>query len=214
MNRKSRPYVGLPDFLMLTDRRLQYLDVLVYTALKWYNNPEDECFPSQETVGKLAGLSRGFVINAIERLENAEIIEVVRSKDKCVSNHYYFAPPHMNKHLSKIPKDFFELTSDLTANERAMLLCLRQFFHHGHLEFRGTKPVGFFAECVGLTEPTVRKQFENLIKKEYIGKRYIRLKSCDDKADVCFFLTDKVDWDFREYETNKVIQQPTFLYVA
>ena len=191
--------MALPDFLLLTDQNLQYLDVLVYTAFKWFNNDaEDKCFPMHETVGKLAGLSRRFVINSVKRLEDAGIISVVRSKKIREPNHYYFAPPHRNKRLEKIPKDFFKLTADLSSCERAMLLCLRQFFHHGFAQFIQSKPTEFFAKWLGLSTPTVRKQLNGLFAKGYISKRYVNGRS-QKKNDVWLYLTAKLNWDFSGY---------------
>jgi hypothetical protein len=84
--------VALPDFLKITDHGLQYLDILVYTALRWFNNVEDSlCKPMHETVGKKAGLSKRFVIESVKRLEASDAISVDRSEVNRVSNQYFFA---------------------------------------------------------------------------------------------------------------------------
>jgi hypothetical protein len=200
VNECLRPYVPLPDFLFLTDQNLQYLDVLVYTALRWFNKVVDrECFPMHETVGQLAGLSKRFVIDSIKRLEDADIITVKRSEKKRESNFYFFAKPKWNDRLEKIPKDFFELTRDLGKCERAMLLCLRQFFNNIKYECHEAKPVDFFAKWLGLTKDQVRKQFSALVEKSYITERFV-ISKYSAKARRFYKLSDKVDWNYEEYE--------------
>ncbi|UEG53429.1 helix-turn-helix domain-containing protein [Mucilaginibacter daejeonensis] len=205
--------MALPNFLKLTDQGLQYLDISVYTAFKWHDNPDQDCFPMHETVGKMAGLSKRFVIESVKRLEASGVITVDRSEVKRVSNLYYFAKPHRNTILDKIPKDFFELTSDLTKNERAMLLCLRQFFNHLPYECHESKPCEYFGEWLGISKDTVRKQFSALIAKGYIAERF-NIRKCGQKARTYYMLTDKIDWNYEEYEKKEEVIDSTTLKVA
>jgi hypothetical protein len=207
----TKPYVDLPNFYKLTDQNLEYKDVLVYTALKWFNNDLDSlCFPRHDTVGKLAGVSKNFVIASIKRLEVSGVISVKRDSQKHKSNHYYF-PKAIHKWQGKslrgkedkVHKDFFKNTVDLTANERAMLLCLRMFFRDLQAECHIPNPIAHFAEWLGLTKDQVRKQFAGLIRKDYVTEQFAFRKKCD-KARSYYTLTNRVDWDFREYEWKVV----------
>lgn len=205
MNESLRPYVPLPDFLFLADQNLQYLDVLVYAALRWFNRVElNECFPMHETVGKKAGVSKRFVIDSVKRLEDAGLVRVKRSDRKRESNYYYFAKPKWNSRLEKVPKDFFELTEDLGKCERAMLLCIRQFFNNIKYECHTAKPVEFFAKWLGLTKDQVRKQFSGLISKGYIEERAVISKQ-SSKARRYYKLTKKIDWNYDEYVTENIL---------
>lgn len=196
-----RPYVALPDFLFLDRDNLQYLDVLVYTALRWFNRIEsDECFPKHETIGIKAGVSKNTVIASVKRLEEAGLISVKRSNKIRESNYYYFTAPRWNNRLEKIPKDFFETTKDLSSHERAMLLCIRQFFNNVKYECHEPKPIKFFAKYLGLTENQVRKQFSGLISKDYIKERYTISKFSDNLRRY-YKLTDKIDWSFDQYQS-------------
>jgi DNA-binding MarR family transcriptional regulator len=200
----TKPYVGLPNFYKLTDQNLEYKDVIVYTALKWFNNDLDSlCFPRHDTVAKLAGVSKNFVIASIKRLELASVITVERSKQKHKSNYYYFAKPWRNRRQDKISKDFFKNTLDLTSHERAMLLCIRMFFDESNNECYLPNPVVHFAKWLGLTKDQVRKQFAALLKKDYIAEHFVNRKR-SDKVRSYYKLTDKVDWDFSEYEWKVV----------
>jgi DNA-binding MarR family transcriptional regulator len=203
----TKPYVGLPNFYKLTDQHLEYKDVLVYTALKWFNNSFDSlCFPRHDTVGKLSGVSKNYVIASIKRLEVAGAITVKRDKQKHKSNYYYFPKIQYRSQgrvfyekEDKIHKDFFKNTKNLTSNERAMLLCIRKFFNEFTNECHVQDAISFFAKCLGLTRDQVRKQFAALLKKGYVDKRYVMHKR-SDSVRTFYKLTDKLDWDFSEYE--------------
>jgi DNA-binding MarR family transcriptional regulator len=203
----TKPYVGLPNFDNLTDQQLEYKDVLVYTALKWFNNNFDSlCFPRHDTVGKLAGVSKNYVIASIKRLEVAGAITVKRDKQKHKSNYYYFPKTQyrsqgrlFNEKEDKIHKDFFNSTTDLTSSERAMLLCIRSFFNEFENECHVQDTVSYFAKRLGLTRDQVRKQFTALLEKGYVNKRYVMHKR-SDMVRTFYKLTNKLDWDFSEYE--------------
>ncbi|WP_377101267.1 helix-turn-helix domain-containing protein [Mucilaginibacter calamicampi] len=195
-----KPYVGLPNFNKLTRSGLQYIDIQVYTALKWYNNAVDNlCFPTHETISERSGVCKKTVIASIKRLERSGVIDVKRSDKKNKSNLYYFARPWHTNSLSKIPKDYFEATSELSSYESAMLLCVRQFFNEFRLQCHAPKAITHFASELGLTREQVRKQFSSLISKGFVEERFVIYKK-KDKVRTYYQLTNKVDWDFSMYE--------------
>ena len=195
-----KPYVGLPNFNKLTEAGLQYIDVQVYTALKWHNNGIDRlCFPSHDTVADRAKVCKNTVIASIKRLERKGIIDVKRSDKKNKSNCYYFSKPWYTNCLSKVPKDYFEATSELTSYESAMLLSIKQFFNEFRFQCHQPKPIAYMANELGLSKDQVRKQFSSLISKGFVEEKIVVYKK-KDKVRAFYQLTNKVDWDFSEYE--------------
>lgn len=188
----------MPDFLKLTDNNLQYLDALTYASLQSFNNSDNNCFAKHETIGKRVGLSKRFVIDSIKRLELAEFITVERSDKKKVSNQYYFADKIGKWFIStsKVPRAIFEAI-DLTIYEKAMFICLRQFFNHGLLTC--IEGIPFFAKYLGLSYSTVSKQFNSLIDKGYIAQKHI-IRKGSKKNFVKYYFTDKINWDYYDFE--------------
>lgn len=191
-------YVPVPDVLKLQDKHLHYLDMLIYASLRSFDNPSDGCFARHETIGKRAGLSKNFAIYSIRRLEDAGLITVERSKKIRVSNKYFFVNKEGSFTLrtEKIPRTIFD-AEDLSSNEKALLICIRQFYNHGKLTCMEGVP--FYSKWLGLTESTIRKQFGSLIAKGYISK-FQSINNHDKRINKRFILSDKLNWDFTHCE--------------
>jgi DNA-binding MarR family transcriptional regulator len=179
-------FVVIPNFYLLDKSKIQYLDILIYTALKSFDNASKGCFPMHETIANLAGMSKRFVIGSIKRLEAAGLITVQRSLKKKNKNHYHF---NKLERFEQIPYDVFEASS-LTPNEKAMLICLRQFFIHGVLTCVDDVP--FFARWLGLSYNTVKPMYNSLVDKGYIKEEFRFYRN------QCSYtykrLTDKLSW--------------------
>jgi AraC-like DNA-binding protein len=209
VNTNAGPYVNVPDFLDLKDKNLQYLDALIYVTIKSFNDTSsDICFPSHETIAKRAGMSTRFVIDSIKRLEAYSLIKVERSKDrfkKRASNYYCFIEGvgKMFHTTKKIPTAIFD-AKELTANEKAMMICLRQFFNHGLLTSIWT--VSEYAKRLGLSYSIVKKQFDSLVVKGFITESQKLLKSLK-KSNKVYKFSNKINWDYWYLDKPKELIQ-------
>ncbi|TCC98042.1 helix-turn-helix domain-containing protein [Pedobacter psychroterrae] len=163
----QRRFIKKPLF-NFHNSNLKYMDVLVYVAIKSYDNKEGLCFPSHETIGKRAGLSSDFVIDSIKRLESEGCLSVYRHEkfrepNRSYSNKYYFPEVEV---FNPIPYEIFEAT-DLTGNEKAMLLLLRQFAKSSIDIFASMDE---FVKVLGLSKQIIYKRYNSLIKKGYLTK--------------------------------------------
>jgi DNA-binding MarR family transcriptional regulator len=174
MNVHMGQFVLVPGLLNLKDKDLQYLDTLVYASLRSFNNAANgDCFPTHETIAGRAGLSKRFVINSIRRLETAGLVKVERSTKVKVSNQYYFDLPGTQLSMARIPFELFYILN-LTPYEKAMLICIRQFFEHGFLKCMYN--VKKLANYLGLTYRIVSKQYHQLVAKHYITELRVNFK--------------------------------------
>lgn len=195
-------YVLIPHVYNLKQQGLEYKDILTYATLRSFLNSENKrCFPSQETIGKKAGMSKTYVIDSIKRLKSAGLITIEQSPKLRVSNKYRFEELICP---SKIPVEFFEV-EDLTANEKGMLLCLRQFFQCLSLShLSNTKRV---ANVLGLTYHQVNKQYMQLVAKGFIIETVKPKGMWSNKTYTVRSLNqDRLNWNFH-VETKTL---PTF----
>nr|WP_294898586.1 helix-turn-helix domain-containing protein [uncultured Pedobacter sp.] len=193
MHNKPRAFVKKPIFLKLKTNKLNYLDILTYTAIKSFDNPKGGCFPSNEKIASRSGLSRTFVIESIKRLEKSNYLKIYKngnfkSPNRSFPNQYSFKPVHL---FNPVPYNIFEVT-DLTVYQKAMLLLLRQF---AVTDFEIDGTINKFADRLELTYNTIKKQFDSLILKGYlkpIDKRLTELKI--------------IDWSYPEHRIGNIIQ--------
>jgi len=196
-------FVTIPPLLNLKDKKIKYTDLLIYAALKSYNSQyaneywfrnrpyEDGCFPSLATIAGQAGVAKGTVIAAIKRLEAAKFITINRSVKLKVANHYWF--PELSQTYT-IPYRLFR-TKELTSNEKAMLICIRQFYIGEDLNCMFTEVVKEIAKHLGVSYNTVYTQYNSLVKKGYvIDKKEIYKKDYQRRV---IQLSDKLNWIFK-----------------
>lgn len=193
----QRAFIKKPIFQNFSSNNLIYLDVLTFTAVKSFDNPNAQCFPSYESIAEKAGLSRSFVMDSIQRLDEAKYLSVYRSPkfrapNKSYPNKYFFPEP---KVYNPIPLEVFK-AEDLTGYEKAMLLLLRQFaISPSNID----GSMDDFSSKLGLTKRTIYKQYLSLNKKGYLDKS--RLK----KNKITNLL--KIDWSFQEgFKPNLMIK--------
>lgn len=171
MKMQKRAFKKKPLFYNLNKLNLHYRDALTYVAIKSFDNPRNGCFPSQETIAERSGQSKSFVIDSIERLEMAKQIRVYRfgyiSKNRSAPNRYYFLD---HKEFNPIPYDIFK-TPDLTPNERAILLLLRQFAF-SPCDIYGS--LNEMAGKLGITRNVLDKQYQSLVDKGYLDRTHIK----------------------------------------
>lgn len=160
---------------------LKYTDLIVYIAIRSFNNKDNNCFPSYETIAEKAGCGRSYTIQAIKRLESSGLIEVIRSAKIKVVNRYKFVKCY---DFERIPYQIFE--EDLTLNEKSMLLWLRQWVRMPNLII--PYKIKKLSKLLKISYKIVHQQVSALIKKGYIKKYYHEQK----QFGIC--LTDKISW--------------------
>jgi len=188
MNDNNR-FILKPHFGNLSERGLDYRDILTYITIKSYYNPKERsCFPTYETIAKHSGLSKKFVGDSVKRLETAGLVDIWKFGKFKVKHNYCF--PQFDKY-HKVSFDLLDL--DLSANEKATLLLLREYVDGSYCSF---KTITEIAKSSGVDVKLLDKNFKLLISKGYIATGYV-----DDLAEgtvVPYFdLTDKLTWSFK-----------------
>lgn len=184
MNYVNGQYIVLPQILAMDQLKIKYTDVMVYISVRSFNGWQG-CYPSYETIAKRAHCSRSYVIESLNRLEQACFIEVERSEKKKESNKYRFPKFHNFEH---IPYSFFKLGVELTIYERSMLLCLRQILRY-HGKGMSIMTITDIAKRLGLSYRQVYKPLTSLIDKGYVV--YKR-----ERSGKTYALADKFEWIF------------------
>ncbi|MBB2151710.1 helix-turn-helix domain-containing protein [Pedobacter gandavensis] len=198
MSNKPRAFIVKPLFTNFHNTKLKYLDVLTFVAIRSFNNKSNnDCYPSQQTIASLSGLSERFVTKSIARLEEEKHLYVYRSgrytaPNKSESNRYTF--PHCDQ-FDQVPYELFK-TKDLTVYERAMLLLIKQF-NVSPVDVYGT--INDFSDILGLTYSTISTQYKSLCLKGYLDGSRLKKKRTQ---------LLKIDWAFPEYLKINKIQKP------
>lgn len=193
MSNEQRRFIIKPLFNNFNTTNLNYRDVLTFVTIKSFDNHQHECFPSQETIATLSGLSKSFIIESVERLEQNKALSIYRSgrytaQNRSEVNKYFF--PHITVY-NQIPYQIFE-ADDLKPCEKAMLLLLRQFQSCGN-EIYGS--INEYSDMLGLTYNAIYKQYKSLVSKGYLDNTLIKQKRTK---------LLKIDWSFPEYlKVNK-----------
>ncbi|RVU01277.1 hypothetical protein EOD41_04735 [Mucilaginibacter limnophilus] len=187
MSSPTWQFVAMPLFLNLKDRKLSYKDVLTYVAIRsFYCDDEPYCWPSYDKIMERSGLKRSFLSKSIVRLEKAGVLSVEHSNRKGSCNRYHF---DRLTYYHRIPYEIFQ-ASDLSCVEKAMLLCLRQFFMN--VIFIWTGNVNEAATHLGLTYDTIYPILKNLKEKGYIESAITRNRP----HTKWLRLSDKIDWTY------------------
>ena len=209
MKYTDKQFIPMPDFTNLKSQNLKYLDALTYVAIRSFDSKDNEySYPSYDKIKERSGLGTTFIATSINRLEKAGFFKVERSKGEGVCNRYYFSKI---EHYEIFSYDVLFRTIDLTNNEKAMLLCLRQFFVHGTLTC--IDAVKVFAKQLGLTYSIVYKNFIGLLKKGYIKRINVSHKYSNTNG-VYHKLTDKIKWPLPKNTVESVKSISPILKVA
>lgn len=200
----SERFVLVPPMIHLKDKKLKYLDALVYTSLKSFNSqfaqeamftPKEKygegCYPALTTICKQSGLAKATVVASLKRLESAKMITTTRFGKVKVANHYWF--PDLDQSYT-IPFSIFQ-ADDLSANEKAMLICLRQFYIGEELTCMFTNTITEIAKHLGLSYRTVHAQYQSLVAKGYVVDETQPYKN--DYNRRLLQLSSKLKWVFK-----------------
>lgn len=183
-------FIAMPIFAQLKRRNLKYIDALTYVTIRSFNNSENNsCYPSYETIAKKAGMCRTSIIASVKRLENAGLLKIQRSTRKHICNQYDFS--EKLGYFDRVPCEIFDC--DLTAHQKAMLLCLRSICLQGLLQM--TFPIKKISELLEVSYRTVHAQLKPLVTKGYITEKHISYGG-KNKGDIWLYLSEKLDWKY------------------
>jgi DNA-binding MarR family transcriptional regulator len=204
VNYTDKQFIAMPDFLNLKQQNLKYLDALTYLAIRSFDDKDKPyCYPPYEKIMERSGFGRTFLSQSIKRLEDAGFLTIVHSKRDGTCNRYYFGDL---EHYEQLSYDVLYKTQDLTKHEKAMLICLRQFFVHGRLQCIYTTKI--FAEQLGISYQQVYKPLRGLIAQGYIKAVSVSYK-LSSKTTIYFKLTDKINWPLPKCTVSEI--KPTTL---
>jgi len=185
----NNQFILKPIFIDITKSRIKYTDVLTYVTIRSFNSYNDNCFPSYETIAARSGFGRKFTIESVDRLEKAGYLKVYRSKSLRQPNKYMFPRYKYDAAENPISYAIFEL--DLTRNELAMLLCLRQVINCYKPSYYSMK---HYTSQLGLSYDTISKQFRSLVRKGYINV------TINIRGKKLVMLSDALRWHFDNRE--------------
>jgi DNA-binding MarR family transcriptional regulator len=191
MNYVAGQFVVFP--FMADYKVIKYTDTLIYVAIRSFDGDRKGCFPRYEAIAARAHCSRGYVIDAIRRLECSGWLQVERSTKAHNSNRYTFTDSYR---FEQIPYAFL-FEKGLTMNEKGMLLCLRPHFIIG--PGRCIYSIKQLSEMLGLSYKVVHKNIKALVTKGYIEE--IAYKHSKNIRR----FTDKIPWIFNYSATSPVV---------
>lgn len=191
MSNDSKGWVAFPQFLFLNETRLKYQDALIYVTIRSFlNSATTLCFPSYETIAEKAGVSRTFVSNSLKRFKYSGLLTKHTRKvstNRNSPNIYIF---DKFKQFEQIPVEIFGC-DDLSYTEKAMLICLRQFFIHGPLQC--TYTIKKMASLLGISPRMLSAQFTGIIDKGYVTKTLRKLRD-GTRLNSKYALSNKLPW--------------------
>lgn len=137
-------------------------DQLVYAVLHSYNNSNNECYPSLQTLSEDSKLSIPTIRASIKSLEDKEYIKIEKKGRK---NYYYF-----KKYITFEPfgPEFLK-KKDISPTTKSYLIAAQQFM------FKNIKGVGKISypntnlsQQINMPESTIRKCNKELERKNYL----------------------------------------------
>lgn len=149
----------------LKEEGLTINDPYVYACIKKFmNNETKQAFPAIDTLVEVSGLSNKTIVASIKRLEKAKYFTIKREMGK--PNIYTF---NEYKQFEIFSYEFLD-NPDLTPKEKSYLVASQQYMFKNANLLQGkiTLSSEKFADCVGLTLPTLRKYEKELKKKEVL----------------------------------------------
>jgi len=189
------PFVTIPYLTSQLLEEIHYKDILIYGIVKSFRNSETGlCCPSYESIAKIANTGRKFVSESLQRLEKAKLVFIDRSNKPKVVNRYYFA---RLDYYNRIPVEVMKV--NLTANQKAMLICMAQFFIGEGI--RIPRNIKDKAARLGLSYKMLYSQYMPLVKEGFIIETVKQYKF-SDQSKVYHELSDKIEWIYHNNDKH------------
>lgn len=199
MDSNIRRFVACPDFNNLKQQKLKYIDALTYITIRsFHDDGKGYAYPPQPEIQKLSGLGITTVKQSVKRLETADFFYKKQSLGKGTSNRYYFGNL---PRFERIPYGLFS-ADELKPNEKALLVCLRQFFNHDRLGCLYSIPT--LAIHLGLTYNTIYPLWKSLLSKGYVSEQ-TKIDKTGKILYKALYFTSKLNWVYKYgVQTEKV----------
>jgi len=166
---KTKAWILTPDINLVT-MGLELKDVLTYITIRsFFNSKTKECYPSIRSIAAKGELDAVFIGKSLERLVKAGLITIAKG-DYNKSNRYYFEDVKLFK---SIPTDILEVKG-LSASEKALMICIRQFFKDERLTSIYLQPE--MAERLGMDFSKFLRKYTVIKKKGFFTHKLVTLK--------------------------------------
>jgi len=159
---ESMQHVQLPNDMTIT-KELTPKDLYIYVCIKKFmNGVTHECFPSQETLMKLSGVTKPTLKKAIDNLKRLGYISIRKDGRK---NIYKFNP---HKNFEPFSYDFLN-KGDLCPGEKSVLIVEQQFMFKDEDGIgKITYPDHKLADKINMSYNTLMKYHKSLVEKGYL----------------------------------------------
>lgn len=159
---KNLQHIQLPNN-MTKDLEVKPKDLLIYVCIKKFMNKDTkEAFPSQDTIAKLAGVSRPTVKKSVDILVKYGYISIRKEGRK---NIYKF---NSYKNFEPFSYDFLDM-EDIDSAEKALIVSSQQKMYkdmegYGKITMSDTD----LAEHLNISTKTLTRTQNSLVKKGYL----------------------------------------------
>lgn len=159
-NEISKKHTQLPNNMGKSS--LEIKDQLIYLVIKSHNNPNNECYPSLQTIAEESGISIPTIRLSIKRLVEEEYIKITKKGRK---NYYSFNPYKTFEPFS----DEFLKRKDLSPLTKSYLVAIQQYMYK---DVQGVGKISMsnreLASKINTSEYTVRTCNKELERKNYL----------------------------------------------
>ena len=173
---ESLQHVQLPNNMTAT-KELTPKDLLIYVCIKKFmNGKTKECFPSQETLMKLSGVTKPTLKKSIDKLEELKYISIRKEGRK---NVYKFNP---YKNFEPFSYAFLD-KEDLSPGEKSVIIVTQQFMFKDEEGFgKISYPDHQLADKINMSYNTLVKYNKSLEEKGYLT--IVKTKAKDSETGI------------------------------
>lgn len=165
---ETKSWVLTPNINLVT-MGLECKDILTYITIRSFiNGKTKECYPSIRSIAAKGELDAVFISKSLIRLVKAGLITIAKG-DYNKSNRYYFEDVKLFK---SIPTDILEVKG-LSPSEKALMICIRQFFKDERLTSIYLQPE--MAERLGMNFHTFLNKYTVIKKKGFFTHKLVTL---------------------------------------
>lgn len=173
---ESLQHVQLPNNMTAT-KELTPKDLLIYVCIKKFmNGKTKECFPSQETLMKLSGVTKPTLKKSIDKLVELKYLSIRKEGRK---NVYKF---NSYKNFEPFSYDFLD-KEDLSPGEKSVIIVTQQFMFKDEEGFgKITYPDHKLADKINMSYNTLVKYNKSLEEKGYLT--VLKTKAKDSETGI------------------------------
>lgn len=165
-------HVQVPNGMTET-KDLAPKDLLIYACIKKFmNGKTKECFPSQETLMELSGVTKPTLKKSIDKLVALGYITIRKEGRK---NIYKFNP---HKHFEPFSYEFLEM-ENVSPGEKSVVVAIQQHLFKDGGYGKTTYTDHQLASMINMSYNTLTKYFKSLEEKGYLTMVKTRAKDSE-----------------------------------